>query len=145
MIGEHKTNGQDVIVLRGNGSAFHWVDAASCGVEVSGEWAATATAGPEWRTMSEAEAWAWLCMVPKRIEGIPDDDWQGMYHIAAKRAQVAEDALAAVRKAVQASEVKPLPPGTYYTEHVEHATKISEARRLALVEIRGILGMEVGK
>lgn len=81
----------------------------------------------------------------KRIEGVPDDDWQGMYHIAAKRAQVAEDALAAVRKAVQASEVKPLPPGTYYTEHVEHATKISEARRLALVEIRGILGLEVGK
>ncbi len=90
VIGEHKTNGQDVIVLRGNGSAFHWVDAASCGVEVSGEWAATATAGPEWRTMSEAEAWAWLCMVPKRIDGIPDDDWQGMYHIAAKRAVEAE-------------------------------------------------------
>lgn len=27
----------------------------------------------------------------KRIEGIPDDDWQGMYHVAAKRAQAAED------------------------------------------------------
>ena len=27
----------------------------------------------------------------KRIEGIDDDDWQGMYHVAAKRAVAAED------------------------------------------------------
>ena len=26
-----------------------------------------------------------------RIEGIDDDDWQGMYHVAAKRAQDWED------------------------------------------------------
>lgn len=30
-------------------------------------------------------------VAPKRIEGISDDDWQGMYHIAAKRAQEWED------------------------------------------------------
>jgi len=29
-------------------------------------------------------------VAPKRIEGIPDDDWQGMYTVAAKRAVEAE-------------------------------------------------------
>ena len=30
-------------------------------------------------------------IAPLRIDGIPDDDWQGMYHVAAKRAATAED------------------------------------------------------
>ena len=32
-----------------------------------------------------------------RIEGIPADDWQGMYHVAAKRAQEWEDRAKAER------------------------------------------------
>ena len=30
-------------------------------------------------------------IAPLRIDGIPDDDWQGMYHIAARRAVEAEN------------------------------------------------------
>ena len=30
-------------------------------------------------------------IAPKRIDDIPDDDWKGMYHIAARRAVAAED------------------------------------------------------
>jgi hypothetical protein len=138
----YRTNGKEVILLQGTGVAVHWIDEASPGSDVDEAWAVKAAFTSGWREMDKRESCKWQREMPRRVPGIPADDWQGMYHVAAKRAQVAEDALAAVRKAVQASEVKPLPPGTYYTEHVEHATKISEARRLALVEIRGILGME---
>lgn len=243
-INEYRTDGRDVILLRDDGSGFHWVDATACGVEVSGEAAIAASAGPDWRTMSGAESQAWLCMIPSGPVGrwrylchvaslradaaeavvehlketvrvlsdgvakwrpvaeaaaaevdrlrnaarsrlkcpsghnpgqsrgacwycdaehnarlldrltaeidanggeVSARDLLGMWDVARERADKAESMLSVVRDAVKVAEVKPLPPGTYYTEHVEHGTKISEANRLAIAEIRRILGMEGGK
>lgn len=127
-INEYRTNGKAVAYRRDANTLVMWADAESMST-----WRPATDAQAEilthgWRTMQSGEVSLW-CAGPKAI------DWKA-------RAEKAEAALADVRKAVEASEVKPLPPGTYYTEHVEHATKISEARRLAMVEIRSILGLE---
>lgn len=42
-------------------------------------------------------------VAPKRIEGIPDDDWQGMHNVAAKRAQEWEDKAKALQAELDAA------------------------------------------
>jgi hypothetical protein len=42
----------------------------------------------------------------KRIDGIPDDDWQGMYNVAAKRAVVAEAEVRSLQTALAALKAR---------------------------------------
>jgi hypothetical protein len=88
---EYRTDGTRVLWRETASTVVLWRDSVSAGVSMSMSAKAAGILTEGWRTMTPAEVNAW-CHGAKAIPpGIPDDDWQGMYHVAAKRAQEWED------------------------------------------------------
>jgi hypothetical protein len=89
-IGEYRTNGQAVVWMWTEFVALFWKDEHTSSSEIHLT-PASHDAFNQWRLMTIVEATAW-CHGAKAIPpGIPADDWQGMYHVAAKWAQEWED------------------------------------------------------
>lgn len=87
---EYRTDGKRVLWRETAKTAVLWADAVSAGIrmKMNAKGAAIFTDG--WRTLTRAETLAW-CYGSKAIPpGIPADDWQGMYRVAAARAEAAE-------------------------------------------------------
>jgi hypothetical protein len=103
---EYRTDGTRVLWRETASTVVLWRDAVSTGNSMSMTAKAAGILTEGWRTMTPAEVNAW-CFGAKAIPaGIPDDDWQGMYNVAAKRAVLAEAEVRSLQTALAALKAR---------------------------------------